>query len=279
MEAGPPNPSTPNYQNPNDWVTAYLTVYSMSVASHRVAYALWIIIASFFLIGTIVRLAGTDRPWYFAHWSKWALRRRTWRKNRGKKEAEKSGKPHRQPTPLPSNSQLLSLAFIFVLSMILAFVGPDYIYAGPKTSASISDPAPSPSDNQQREVNRQEVEQYVVRYTIQKAWWTVAGRTGLMAYALFPLCILFALKAAPFAIFAIPYTIQFSFDKLSTMHRWVARLIWFLTLIHVISWSFQLATHNNPVTGKVAYTYAWLYGPFRWGWAVSFSLRMCCQMN
>lgn len=278
METGPSDPSTPNYTNSLDWITAYLTVHSMSKASYRVTYALWIIIATFFIIGTIIHLAGTDRPWYFAHWSKWALRRRTWRKNRGKKGVEESGKPHRQPTPLPPNSQLLSLAFIFVLTMILAFAGPDYIYPSTKTSASISDPVPSPSDNQQREVDREEVQQYVARYTIQKAWWTVAGRTGLMAFALFPLCILFALKAAPFALFALPYTTQLSFDKLSTMHRWVARLIWFFTLIHVISWCVQFATHDDPVTGKIAFTNALIYPPFYWGTAVRFSL-MCCQTN
>ena len=105
-------------------------------------------------------------------------------------------------------------------------------------------------------MNHEEIEKYVAHYTIHKAWWTVAGRTGLVTFALFPLCVLFALKAAPFAIFALPYTTQFSFDKLSTMHRWVGRLIWFLTFTHVVSWSIQLATDKSPVTGKNAYPHA-----------------------
>ena len=268
MDSNPSNPGTPNYEDGLDWITAYLTVHSMSTASYRVTYALWIIIAAFFLIGTLVRLTGTHRPYYFAHWYKWALRRRTWRKHRGKKEAERTGKPHRQPIPLPSNSQLLSLGFIFVLAMILSFAGPDYTI--PLTAISGSSASHSvKNDTQKREVNHDDIEKYVPHYTIQKAWWTVAGRTGLVAFALFPLCVLFALKAAPFAIFALPYTTQFSFDKLSTLHRWVGRLIWFVTAIHVLTWSVQLSTSKSPTTGRTAYAHAWHYPQFLWGWAVS----------
>lgn len=277
MASNQSNSSTPNYEDGLDWITAYLAVHSMSTTSYRVTYALWIIIAAFFLIGALLHLAGTHRPYYFAHWSKWALRRRTWRKHRGKKEAERTGKPHRQPVPLPSNSQLLSLGFIFILAMILSFVGPDYITPPTAISSGGNAGRPAQIDTRKREVDHEEIEKYVAHYTIHKAWWTVAGRTGLMAFALFPLCVLFALKAAPFAIFALPYTTQFSFDKLSTMHRWVGRLIWFLTFTHVVSWSIQLATDKSPVTGKSAYAYAWHYPPFLWGWAVSFGLHPCSR--
>lgn len=269
MDSNPSNPSTPNHEDGLDWIKAYLTVHSMSTTSYRVTYALWSIIAAFFVIGTLFRLAGTHRPYYFAYWSKWALRRRTWRKNRGKKEAERTGKPHRQPVPLPSNSQLLSLGFIFILAIILSFVGPDYIIPPTAVSPGSDAGRSTLNDTQNQETNHEEIEQYVAHHTIHKAWWTVAGRTGLMAFALFPLCVLFALKAAPFAIFALPYTTQFSFDKLSTMHRWVGRLIWFVTAIHVVTWSVQLSTDKGPVTGKVAYAHAWHYPPFVWGWVVS----------
>ena len=273
------DPGPPNYQADLDWIAAYLTAHSMSKASYRVTYALWIIVASLFLIGALLRLTGTRGPYYFAHWSKWALRRRTWRKQRGKKKAERTGKPHRQPMPLPSNAQLLSFGFIFVLVMILSFVGPDYIILRPPIPPGSNATLPAQNDTQNQIVNREEVEQSAPQYTIYKSWWTVAGRTGLMAFALFPLCILFALKVAPFALFALPYTIQLSFDKLSTMHRWVGRLIWFLTTIHVVSWSVQLATNVNPDTGRRIYSYAWIYSPFRWGWVVSFSPRPCCKQN
>jgi hypothetical protein len=78
----------------------------------------------------------------------------------------------------------------------------------------------------------------------------------------FPLCVLFALKAGPFAIFALPYTTQFSFDKLSAAHRWIARPIHFTTIIHFLAWSIQLATTKNPVTSRTTYIYAWYYLPF-----------------
>jgi hypothetical protein len=261
----PSNPGSPPYTEPHDWITGYLTVHSMSKPSYRVAFALWIIIGAFFLIGTLVHLTGTSKPYLFAHWSKWALRRRTWRKNAGKKQALRDGQAHRQPLPLPSNSQLLSLVFIFILSMILCFVGPDYL-AHPRPAGIPDGPAP-PSTLERRKVNETQIAEYVAYYTISKSWWTVAGRTGNIAFALFPLCILFALKAAPFAIFALPYTTQFSFDKLSTLHRWVGRLIYFITTIHVIAWSVQLATTKNPVTNRTTYIYAWYYPPFVWGWA------------
>ena len=154
--------------------------------------------------------------------------------------------------------------------MILCFVGPDYI--GPRRPPGIPDGPAPPSTLPSRAVNKEQIEQYVAYYTISKSWWTVAGRTGNIAFALFPLCILFSLKAAPFALFALPYTTQFSFDKLSTLHRWVGRLIYFITSIHVLSWSIQLATTKNPVTNRTTYIYAWLYPPFVWGWAVSFTL-------
>jgi len=279
MASNSSDPSTPNYADGLDWITAYLTIHSMSTASYRVTYALWIIVAAFFTIGTLLHLAGTHRPYYFAHWSKWALRRRTWRKHRGKKKAERTGKPHQQPVPLPSNSQLLSLGFTFILIIILSFVGPDYITPSTAISANSSAGRSVQIDAQRREVNYEEVEQYVADYTINKAWWTVAGRTGLMAFSLFPLSILLALKAAPFAIFALPYTTQLSSDKLSTMHRWVGRLIWFVTAIHVITWSVQLSLSKSTVTGERAYTYAWYYPPFRWGWAVSFSLVRIAEQN
>ena len=269
MDSHPSDPGSPPYAEPRDWITGYLMVHSMSKPSYRVAFILWIVIASLFFVSSVLHLIGTNRPSIFAGWSKWALRRRTWRKHAGKQEAERTGRPHIQPTPLPSNSQLISLAFLFILTMILCFVGPDYL--APRRPPGITGPPPS-STPQKRTVSREEIDQYVAYYTISKSWWTVAGRTGNIAFALFPLCILFGLKAAPFAIFALPYTVQFSFDRLSIAHRWVGRLIYFITVIHVVCWSIQLATTKNPVTGRTAYIYAWLYPPFIWGWFVSLCL-------
>jgi len=67
-------------------------------------------------------------------------------------------------------------------------------------------------------VNHEEAEKHAVHCTIHNTWWTVAGRTGLITFALFPLCVLFAPKAAPSAIFSLLYTTQFPFDELSIAH-------------------------------------------------------------
>ena len=90
MASSQSDSSAPNYEDGLDWIAAYLAVRSMSTTSYRVTYALWIIMAAFFLIGALLHLVGTHRPYYFAHWSKWALRRRTWRKHWSKKERETS---------------------------------------------------------------------------------------------------------------------------------------------------------------------------------------------
>jgi hypothetical protein len=113
------------------------------------------------------------------------------------------------------------------------------------------------------------------QYTIDKAWWTSSARAGQIAFALFPLCVLFALKAPPFAIFAIPFMIQFFFDKLAWLHRWTGRLIWFLTSIHIALWSVQLVRDHKPSTGRVAYVYAFSYMPFIFGWIVSWISLSC----
>ncbi|EEB87699.1 hypothetical protein MPER_14869, partial [Moniliophthora perniciosa FA553] len=66
-------------------------------------------------------------------------------------------------------------------------------------------------------------------------------------FGLIPLCILFALKAPPFAVFALPFTTQLHFDKLSWLHKW----------------------YRRPLTGEPGYTYAWRYEKFFFGWIVS----------
>ncbi len=106
------------------------------------------------------------------------------------------------------------------------------------------------------------------QYTIYKAWWTAGGRAGIIAFCLLPLCVLFALKAPPFAIFALPFTTQIHFDKLSWLHRWSGRLIYLITLLHVVFWSVQLSRDTRDLTGKHAFVYAWQYDKFLYGWVV-----------
>ncbi|CCO27650.1 hypothetical protein BN14_01635 [Rhizoctonia solani AG-1 IB] len=102
-------------------------------------------------------------------------------------------------------------------------------------------------------------------YTIPKAWWTAGGRTGIIAFALFPLCVLFALKAPPFALFALPFTTQMHFDKLALLHRWSGRIIWIITTIHVATWGVQLGRDGRHGKGGIAWDYVWVYPLFIYG--------------
>ncbi|KAF9242136.1 hypothetical protein BU15DRAFT_87038 [Melanogaster broomeanus] len=233
LSSFPSNPSTPPYSDDLEWITAYITIHSLSPPSRRYSFLLWIAVVLIFLAFAVLHWTGSRCGFFGAYWSKWSLPRRTWRKNRSLAAA-------RQPKSLPSNAQLLSLFLLFSASFALAFVGPDYL---------------SPH-----------LRPYVPQYTISKSFWSSAARTGQIAFALSPLCVLFALKAPPFAIFAIPFMIQLFFDKLAWLHRWSGRLIWLLTCIHVGVWSIQLARDRNPTTGRVAYLYAFTYSPFIYGW-------------
>ena len=231
-----PNPTTPAYSDDLDWITAYLAIHSMSDSSRCYGYILWVVAFLIFLAFGIVNWTGSSGRFIGAIWSKWSIRRRTWRKKHSLTIARRNNKPHQQPLSLPSNAQLLCLTVLLLATIALSTAGPDYI---------------------------------TPQYTINKAWWTAGGRTGLIAFALLPLCVLFALKAPPFAIFAIPFMVQLHFDKLASLHRWSGRFIWLVCAAHVATWMVQLVTDIRPSTGKIALTYAWKETQFIYGWLVS----------
>ncbi|KAH0826990.1 hypothetical protein J3R83DRAFT_4649 [Lanmaoa asiatica] len=255
--------STPAYSDSLEWITAYLTIHSLSVPSRRYSFILWVAVVFIFLVFAVLHWTGSAAGLLGSVWSKWSLRRRTWRKKHTLALAQRTNHLHRQPIPLPSNAQLLSLAVLTLASLALAFVGPDYLAPSFKVwqiqarSSELYDTSTFVP--------------YMPQYTISKSLWSSSARAGQIAFALIPLCVLFALKAPPFAIFAIPFMIQLYFDKLAWLHRWAGRLIWFLVLIHVALWSIQLAKDVNPSTGRVAYVYAWSYTPFIYGW-IAFAL-------
>ncbi|EIW80352.1 hypothetical protein CONPUDRAFT_137590 [Coniophora puteana RWD-64-598 SS2] len=265
--AYPVDPTTPPIANDVEWITAYLTIYSLSSPSRRYSFLLWIAVVFVFCVFAVLHWSGSRGGFIGAAWTKWSLRRRTWRKKHNIALARKRNEPHRQPVSLPSNAQLFSLAVLFLASCALAFVGPDYVDPRQKvwqvhrnaTSSSLSQRFTALYDTFT-------IEQYQPNYQIDKAWWTSAARSGQIAYALFPLCVLFALKAPPFAIFAIPFMIQLYFDKLAWLHRWSGRIIWLLTFLHVALWSVQLMLDHKSTNGSIAYVYAWLYEPFILGW-------------
>lgn len=202
-----------------------------------------------------------------AYWSKWALRRRTWRKKHSLARATKRGIPHKQPIPLPSNSQILCLSVVICVTIALTFIGPDYVTPADKLWQFKRNVTPD-FYLLRRDATETYLE-YQPQYTINKAWWTLGGRAGLIAFALLPLVVLFALKAPPFAIFALPFVANMHFDKLMWLHRWIGRLVWFVSALHVAFWSVQLAMDKRTGSDQIAYTFAWQYPNFLYAWTVS----------
>jgi hypothetical protein len=145
-----------------------------------------------------------------AYFGRWAIRRRTWR-----------SPILRKPLVLPPNGQILSLVALFGVTLVLSLVGPDYI--APDTAvfdfSQISKRDSTPPQS-----------------SISKSWWTSGARTGLIAFALYPLCVLLALRAPPFAVFALSFTTHLSFDKLAWLHKWSGRFIFVLAVAHVVSY-------------------------------------------
>lgn len=279
-----PNPSTPAFINDFQWINSYLVIHKMSTPSYRYSFILWIILVFFTLIFAIMHWTGSRGGFIGAAWSKWALRRRTWRKRHALQQAAREGKPHKQPFSFPSNAQMLSLLFLFVIPLALCVAGPDYIAPATKLwdlthnltrRADITD-----RDMMYHLLPRAVASTATTRspeYTIPKAWWTIGGRTGIIAFALFPLVTLFSLKSPPFAVFAIPFFLQIHFDKLARLHRWTGRLIWFIVTVHVVTWGVQLGrdkrgTGNRKLKDASAWFFVWQYPLFIEGVIVSLGI-------
>ena len=160
-----------------------------------------------------------------ALWSTWALRRRTWRKKHTLAVAKAKGKPHKQPYSLPSNAQIFTLTALLIGALLLTFFGPDYFAPGSTLWTLQKFPSATTNLSKRRDYDMSAFLQYQPQYTIPKAWWTSGDRTGLIAFALYPLVVVLALKAHPFAILSSPLFLQLFFDKLALVHRWCARFL------------------------------------------------------
>lgn len=281
----PANPTAPAFQDDVSWVTGYLLIHSLPSTSYVYAYFLWFAVLAVFVLMALLRLTGMRGGVLGAIWQKWALRRRTWRKKHALREAAKAARKrgesansaHRQPKALPSNAQLLTFGLIVIAVIILCVAGPDYIDPDASLFTFPSTPSTTSSSKSKRASTNGStsvasiVSFFTAHYTIPKALWTSAARTGNIAFALLPLTVLLALKAPPFAIFAIPWFVNLHFDKLVRMHRWAGRMVWVATTAHVVMWSIQLARDTRAGTDQSAWHFAFEYVKFRFGWAVSSS--------
>jgi hypothetical protein len=224
----PANPSTPPYANDYTFVDAYLSIHKLSTSSYRCAYALWILFAAFFTLLLILHWSNLSARAIGERWMGWSLWRHTWR--RSTQSARKSG----QPFSFPSNGQILTMSFLTIAVLVACFAGPDYIAPSGRAWQQTS------ALNKRQGPGNTPFYNFSPAYQINKAWWTVGGRTGTISFSLFPLVILFALKAPPFALLALPFTLRLHFDKLARLHRWSGFLLWIICTIHVITWGVQL---------------------------------------
>ena len=264
-----PDPTTPPIQNDHQWITAYLTIHQLSQPSYRYMYILWLAVVLVFLLFAVSHWTGGRGGAIGSLWSKWSLRRRTWRKQHSLAEARQQGVLHKQPLSLPSNAQLSSLAVLYIATLLLCFLGPDYIAPGTHVWDLAHDISARNIPMYSADPAQTTIAISQPGYTIHKAWWTAGGRTGTMAYALFPLCILFALKSPPFALFALPFLIQVYNDKLAFLHRWTGRLIWFITTLHVALWGVQLSIDRRGTDNPLSvWNFAFEYSEFVFGWLV-----------
>jgi Ferric reductase like transmembrane component len=270
------DPTTPPIQDDHQWITAYLTIHQLSTPSYRYMYILWLAVVLIFLVFVVLHWTGASGGAVGGLWNKWSLRRRTWRKQHSLAEARRKGTPYKQPLSLPSNAQLLSLATLYIATFSLCFLGPDYIAPGThvwdlKRHIAARGTHTHLDARIDRALTTSTISQS--RYTISKAWWTAGGRTGTMAFALIPLCILFALKSPPFALFSLPFLIQIYNDKLAFLHRWAGRLIWLVTTLHVALWGMQLSRDKRSTDNSSSvWLFAFQYDKFVFGWLVGFSL-------
>ncbi|KZT42042.1 hypothetical protein SISSUDRAFT_1058911 [Sistotremastrum suecicum HHB10207 ss-3] len=270
----PPNPSTPAYLDDELFVETYLAIHKMSSASYRYVYLLWFVFIFFSLIFALLHWTGSRQGVVGAWWSKWSLRRRTFREKSSLEAAKKDARVHKQPFSFPSNAQLLSIALITIAALLVSFVGPDYIFPGAKlwqfhlTSRALPPMTSSPESRGLTAFGPP-------GYTISKAWWTAGGRTGITAFALLPLVMLFALKSPPFALLSLSFFLQLGSDKLRRLHRWTGLLVWFITTIHVVTWGVQLGRdRRGGPANKVMWVYVWDYTKFIYGVTSYFCLTL-----
>ncbi|KAI0780844.1 hypothetical protein BD413DRAFT_463706 [Trametes elegans] len=261
--ARPAYPTTPSYSDKLEFVSAYITIHVLSDASRVYAYTFWFAVVAVLLLCSVFHHLHLRGGYLGALWSKWAIRRRTWRKKHTLAKSKAQGVPHKQPFSFPSNAQMCTYAFIVLAALLVSFLGPDYLAPG-STLWTLQDFPWATTTNvplAKRETSYDPAmfAEYQPHYVIDKTWWSSGDRTGIIAFALFPLCVLFALKSPPFAIFSLPFLVQLYCDKLLWLHKWVARLIYLLTIAHVALWSVQLTIDQ-------AWSLAWLYERFIFAW-------------
>ena len=290
-----------------DYLSGYFNAHMLSPPSWRYFYWLWFILAVVLLLASAAHFAGLGQKTYLgACWNKWATKNRVIKlgKKPGEGKEPVRGQAHRhgasvasyQPVvysggarrtiiTFPSFGRMLVLAIMLAIPISLSLIGADYINPNAGVfdlSQSFPNGTVTPSNIQtyrRRSLWKRivqwgqgdfpDVTTFPVNTTIPyHTWWTLGGRLGGMTNALTPFVLLLALKQVPFALLSLKIFGGFSFDRLSFLHKWGGRLVWLFATAHICAWSVQLAS-DTALGGQAIYSFAFMWGRFRWGWVVS----------
>ncbi|KAJ9110493.1 hypothetical protein QFC19_001619 [Naganishia cerealis] len=255
--SNPVNPTVPPRANDHDFIATYLGIHSLSNPSYRYAYFLWFLLIAFAVLYAIFHHLNLQGGYLGALWNKAMIRRKVLRAKRDQKATTSPGRKKRSHV-LPSNAQVFSIALVGLVTALLCVIGADYIAANTGTwdlGTSFS----------KRYFQKRATTYATPLYNIDKEWWTSGARFGLIAFALFPLVVVLALKQPPAAILSIRQFTHLYADKLQLLHRWVGRFIWLLTAIHVALWSVRLFKDQRSATDtRSVWMVIWIYDKFQW---------------
>ncbi|KAL8278190.1 hypothetical protein RQP46_009363 [Phenoliferia psychrophenolica] len=183
----------------------YLDAHSLSPPSWRYAYILVMVLMGIGALWSLAfQLSPHLRGGIDASFRKFTIRRAV---IGGKKSVGPGGQEKRsRMRASPTIAQMLAIASLIVLAVCLSVIGPDYIspttctFGGtffhsiekrgvnnPNGWAPFNDPLLSAPNKD-----------------VGATWWTAADRLGLIAFALFPIAVTFAVKQWPFNIWATP---------------------------------------------------------------------------
>lgn len=191
------------------------TSANVSHPKYRYAHLWWIIIGGLTCVYAICHHLNFSGGSIGSWWNKWGIRRHTFRIGRLYSHV------------LPSNNMLVIMFIVAFTTLCLALLGPDHLASDIPVWNFVKRDSP-------------DALQTLVTWTVEKDWWTVGNRFGMMVFCCLPFLIILALKAPPFAILSLPFFTHVHWDKIGTFHRAGGWFVYFMVTIHVYTWTVQL---------------------------------------
>lgn len=211
---------------------------NLSHPKYRYAHLWWIIIGGLTIIYAICHHLHFSGGAFGSWFNKWGMRRHTLR----------LGKLYNHV--LPSNNMLVIMFIVAFTTLCLALLGPDHLAQDIPVWDFVKRDSP-------------EALRTLVTWTVEKDWWTVGNRFGMMVFCMLPFLIILALKAPPFAIFSLPFFTHVHWDKIGTFHRAGGWFVYFMVTVHVYTWTVQLwknTYHGLPMWKAMLMTDRFRFG-------------------